>query len=825
MMRTPADGSPAPLTGTPGRRRAAGNEAPSAVRRHAPSPARQCHAGRRPLPAEPAAWWRQSLAWQPLLALLLLLLGTPAEAQFPWSKANSAPPAASAEPAEKPRDKAARNLAEARRQQEAFRLEQGVARPTEDPLVSDRRRLLDRLVVSYGEQIKLLDDLENLERPRPTDLQQQDLLASLSGPGPYPALRVDTLRDAQQAVRNLMQRLKAADRALDTLQTGQLDEHRKASEAVRLAEDRLSRARGDEATDHERDQRDTNLLRRKLAETQLVNIGLAKDKIAAETKALQARDTEMERVLVRVLPGQELSKDDLEQQQALLRKELKQINSEAERLLAENSRHAAERERLVAAAGRGSAQSAQRLHLLDARLESDRIRLLALSWVQTVAQESIDAWAQRYVGFQSQDAATRQAVVAWLTRTRDELESRRQLVQQLAQEARAEVREEEARIAAGTPGATTAAQQAELLAALRERSLAFERVERMGTALLRQLERWLADFGFSGSGAHSGDWRLAAAQVTETLKGIWNFEMFAVDESTIIDGKSVTVSYGVTVGKSIGALLLFLLGYWLFAALSRRLQRVMVQRFGVDQQLASVIRRWAMIALGVLLVVFILNLARIPLTVFAFLGGALAIGVGFGTQTIIKNVISGIIVLFERKIRVGDIIQLGGTTGHVVAVDLRASTVRGFDGVEALIPNSSFLENQVVNWTYSNPRIRRELRIGIAYGSPTRRAAEVIAGCAQDHGEVLKDPPPEVFFEDFADSALLLVLVFWVELGPQRAPGRRVDSDLRYAIEKRLGTAGIAIPFPQRDLHLDTSQPLAVRIAPQAEAPRDAGAA
>ncbi|MBL8392454.1 MAG: hypothetical protein JNN21_11350, partial [Candidatus Accumulibacter sp.] len=96
------------------------------------------------------------LAWPTILALFLLLLSTPAEAQFPWPKAKSEPPAASAEPAEKPRDKAARNLAEARRQQEAFRIEQGVARPTEDPLVSERRRLLDRLVVSYGEQIKLL---------------------------------------------------------------------------------------------------------------------------------------------------------------------------------------------------------------------------------------------------------------------------------------------------------------------------------------------------------------------------------------------------------------------------------------------------------------------------------------------------------------------------------------------------------------------------------------------------------------------------------------------------------------------------------------------
>jgi potassium efflux system protein len=129
-------------------------------------------------------------------------------------------------------------------------------------------------------------------------------------------------------------------------------------------------------------------------------------------------------------------------------------------------------------------------------------------------------------------------------------------------------------------------------------------------------------------------------------------------------------------------------------------------------------------------------------------------------------VISGIIILFERKIRVGDIIALGGMTGHVVAVDLRASTVRGFDGVEALVPNSNFLENQVVNWTYSNPRIRREVRSASPTGLTVHQAAEIIAGCARDHGQILKDPPPEVFFEDFGDSALLLVLVF---LGRTRA--------------------------------------------------------
>ena len=301
------------------------------------------------------------------------------------------------------------------------------------------------------------------------------------------------------------------------------------------------------------------------------------------------------------------------------------------------------------------------------------------------------------------------------------------------------------------------------------------------------------------------------------LKQVWNLELFAVEDSAVVEGKTVTTAYGVTVGKSIGVLFLYVFAYWVCSMLSRRLARILVRRFAVDEQLASVTRRWLMIAVSVVLIVLVLNLARIPLTVFAFMGGALAIGIGFGTQTIIKNVISGIIILFERKIRVGDIIALGGTTGYVTAVDLRASTVRSFDGVEALVPNSTILENQVVNWTYSNSRIRREIRIGIAYGSPVRKAAEVIADCAEVHGQVLEDPAPEVFLDDFADNALLMALVFWVELGPNMS-GRRVDSDLRFMMEKRLAAAGIVIPFPQRDVHLNVAEAVPVRVMPASDA-------
>jgi small-conductance mechanosensitive channel len=371
--------------------------------------------------------------------------------------------------------------------------------------------------------------------------------------------------------------------------------------------------------------------------------------------------------------------------------------------------------------------------------------------------------------------------------------------------------------------AEATARESAILETLRQRLRGLQRVELAGERLNRVLTRQLGDMGFSGKEGAARDWKLAAANAGAMLKTVWNFELFAVEDSTVVEGKTVTTAYGVTVGKSIGVLLIYVFAYWVCSMLSRRLARLMVTRFAVDEQLASVTRRWMMIAVSVVLIVLILNLARIPLTVFAFMGGALAIGIGFGTQTIIKNLISGIIILFERKIRVGDIIALGGTTGYVTAVDLRASTVRSFDGVEALVPNSSFLESQVVNWTYSNKRIRREIRIGIAYGSPVRKATEVIISCAEEHGQILKDPAPEVFLDDFADNALLLALVFWVELGPNMS-GRRVDSDLRFMMEKRLAAAGIAIPFPQRDVHFNVAEAVPVRVMPASDAGPETGA-
>lgn len=760
-------------------------------------------------------------ARQLLLALAISLATAPAFAQAGLFKA-SPEPARSASEA-KPdsidqRTQTQEQLAEARRQ-----LEASGPPDAEGGMSTERQRLLDRLVVAYGERLKLLDDMQGLSKLRSESSSQQVLIAEFAGPPPYSALRVDGLRQEYDTTRERQQSLASTERALDTQKRGLIDAQRRAAEALRLSDDRLARAKGESEKEKERQGRELAALRLQLADAQLANITLGEERIKAETTQLQASGAELKDVIARVLPNQRLNKEEFEQQQARLHDNLAKLGVEFDRRVADNARHATEREQLEKrmAGATPDIDATRRLKLLDETLETDRVTLMTLGWMQNLTQSVSDAWAQRYLGLSGSDATSKQTAIATLGRFRDELRDRKPLLNDLQATALVAVREQELRIDGLALDPAASAYETAILAQLKQRLQDYQRITLAAERLDRQLERWLAgDFGFSSEVTSSDYWKFAALDVAQKLKQLWNFEMFAVEDSTLVDGKTVTVTYGVTIGKSFGALLLFVFGYWLFSRLARRLQRLMVERFGVDQQVASVIRRWVMISLAVVLIVFILNLARIPLTAFAFMGGALAIGVGFGTQTIIKNVISGIIILFERKIRVGDIIQLGGTTGHVTAVDLRASTVRGFDGVEALVPNSSFLESQVVNWTYSNSQIRREIRIGIAYGSPVHEAAEIIASCAEDHGHVLKDPPPAVFFEDFGDNALVFALVFWVELNTN-LPGRRIDSDLRFAMEKRLAAAGIAVPFPQRDIRLNIADTVPVRVVPPAAADAD----
>lgn len=301
------------------------------------------------------------------------------------------------------------------------------------------------------------------------------------------------------------------------------------------------------------------------------------------------------------------------------------------------------------------------------------------------------------------------------------------------------------------------------------------------------------------------------AATSGAVSKIWALELMSFERKVEMDGQTITGRVPVTLGQVLRALLFFLIGYWIIARFTNRIERVLVGRRHIAEAQARTLRNWAMIFAGVFLAIGTLSFLKIPLTVFAFFGGALAIGLGFGTQTLIKNFISGIIVLVERKVRVGDTLDVDGIVGTVTEVNTRSSVIRGPDDVETMIPNSLFLENRVTNWTLSSPKVRRSIRVGVAYGTVPQTVIGALTDSAARHGLVCKDPAPFAVMEEFGDNAMIFTLFFWIEFGKGNNPAI-VASDLRIMVEKHLRELGINVPFPQRDMHLTTTEPIQIRI-------------
>jgi small-conductance mechanosensitive channel len=224
-----------------------------------------------------------------------------------------------------------------------------------------------------------------------------------------------------------------------------------------------------------------------------------------------------------------------------------------------------------------------------------------------------------------------------------------------------------------------------------------------------------------------------------------------------------------------------------------------------------VFKRIAFFTIFILVVLTALGLLGIPLTTFHFATGALAIGIGFGAQNIINNFISGWILMAERPIRIDDFIELDSATGVVEQVGNRSTRIRRSDGVHMLVPNSQLLERTVVNWTLVDREIRTTVRVGVAYGSPVRKVAELIEKAVAEQPESKAQPAPSVVFEDFGDNALIFDAYFWCDVGGEKAL-REIRSGVRFRISQLLDDNGIVIAFPQRDVHLDATKPLEIRM-------------
>lgn len=264
------------------------------------------------------------------------------------------------------------------------------------------------------------------------------------------------------------------------------------------------------------------------------------------------------------------------------------------------------------------------------------------------------------------------------------------------------------------------------------------------------------------------------------------------------------------------ALLIYLTGKMKLWVTEQLLARTQLE-VGVRQAIGSIFR-YGFIAVGFAI---ILQTAGIDLSALTVLAGALGIGVGFGLQNIANNFISGLIILFERPIKVGDRIDVGGVTGDVVEISPRATTVVTNDNIAVIVPNSEFIASKVTNWSYTNRDVRLNFPVGVSYRSDPEQVRRALLEVAAAHPGVLTHPKADVLLQEFGDSSLNFILRVWTR-AYTTTPGV-LRSEINYALWKKFQEENIEIPFPQRDLHI-RSGTLAITTAPDQAPPSSAAA-
>ncbi len=211
--------------------------------------------------------------------------------------------------------------------------------------------------------------------------------------------------------------------------------------------------------------------------------------------------------------------------------------------------------------------------------------------------------------------------------------------------------------------------------------------------------------------------------------------------------------------------------------------------------------RYVVLLVGFLIIV---QTVGINLTTLNVLAGAVGIGVGFGLQNVASNFISGLIILFERPVKVGDRIQVGGVDGKVTGIGARSTTVRTNDNITIIVPNSKFIEENVVNWSFANQSVRFRVPVGVAYDSDLNVVKKLLLEVAEENADVLRDPKAAVRLIEFGDSAINLELWVWTKEKLQRKTV--FISALNFAIWEKFRANDVEIPFPQTDLHIKTGR-------------------
>ena len=283
------------------------------------------------------------------------------------------------------------------------------------------------------------------------------------------------------------------------------------------------------------------------------------------------------------------------------------------------------------------------------------------------------------------------------------------------------------------------------------------------------------------------------------FRGFWDYELFQAGGAT------------VTVSQLVITVIMIAAGIWLCRRVARAIRDALLKRGRIDANTAAIIQNIVLYVMVAILAVASMDMLGIPISALAFLGGAFAIGVGFGAQNLLNNFISGVLLMLERPVRIGDLVEVDDHLGRVEHIGFRCTRVRRTDGIDVLVPNSYLVENSLINWTLIDRRVRTTVSVGVAYGSPTDVVAKLIREACDGHEKILQDPEPIVIFEEFGDNALVFDVYFWANVNSAMEL-RVIRSDVRFTIDKLFREADLVIAFPQRDVHLDSLSPLEVRM-------------
>jgi potassium efflux system protein len=686
-----------------------------------------------------------------------------------------------------------------------------------DENILARRLRLRQLVFLYQGQLARLASLQVHQQHL---IEQESQTANWSGfsePLPHPFLRADELKES----------VTTLNRRVDELESGILAIEQGEKQVINTAENSTVKLRqADEAVEQAKESpgqqvllgraRDSLALQNQIDLARVLGFQIEKQMVQKELQETRAKLQLARKQLSVVSEQLELTQQDIDQVYKNIEIQSQQLIAELKQALSafDLENKAGQQEKLASSVTGKAAQVAgqeQLDQLRQAQMMTSDIKLQALNRILVYLQMQRDIWNVRWVYAKVTDREKADEAYVKITKNLTVLKItldyiNRQRYSALGRVTTQTVKELEPTVS----GSTTLRDELRKLDL--DQVVSYSRLIGAIESTQNLLERCKQELDERFQVKSFADYLdETLLTIRDVASQVWDFELFAVQDNIEVEGQIVSGKRSITVGKVVTALAILIIGYWFATHLSRRVETLAVTRFGMDESLARISRRWIMFLEVMLLVVLSMLVVRIPLTIFAFMGGAVAIGAGFGMQNMLKNLICGLMLLFERPFRPGDTIEVGGIRGRVTDICARSSHILDGNGIETVIPNSTFIEQNVTNWTLSSKSVRIVVSIGVDYGSPVKEVRRLLLEAADQHGLTLDDPAPMVLFEDFGSDALLFGLYVWVEIKPD-VSWKTIASDLRYMISTKFAEHGIEIAFPQRDIHLDTSQPLEIRL-------------